>query len=131
MKNLRKLNKAAVFDILDSELSNRLLAEKHEIGRNTISQIRQGRTYREFYREYHNADAIERKVQLETLEEHPHTGFYYVDSNILRVSVDDLLISIDLRNGNTSSIKYNTRIKGKSVGYGLALKLLKKYGILR
>ena len=126
--NGQVFNKAQIFHILDSAATNRVLAIKYGVSHTTISKIRNHKIYKKWVMEYYLASSSEIASQLETLENkfpREQKGFYYLDNRYLRISVDDLIITVDLAGVRPVRPMFNTVIKGVRITYDDALKLLR------
>ncbi len=130
----RALKKHEIFDILDSPLSNSIMGVRYGKSHSTISKIRRGVVYQKWFIEYHQADQSKREQELAKLENvypRQQSGAYYRDSKYLRISVDDLLITINLSKKSLSSVGFNTNINSQRLDYRDVLELLKEKKILQ
>lgn len=131
MKSSRILGKWEVFDILDSKQSNRVLGLKYGLSHSSISKIRRGIVYRDLYKAFKNLKKWESKTLPEVTRESHARGYYYLDSKYLRISLDDILVSLDLGAGKLIDIEFNAVIRGERIEYMSALFLMQEKGYLK
>lgn len=131
MRRDRTLGKWEVFDILDSKQSNRMVGLKYGLSHSAISKIRRGLTYREHYGAFKKLKKWEAKTLPEVTRDTHAEGYYYMDSKFLRVSLDDILISLDLSDKKLVDIEFNAVIKGEPIEYMSALHFMEEKGYLK
>jgi hypothetical protein len=131
MRSSRILGKWEVFDILDSKQSNRVLGLKYGMSHSSISKIRRGLTYQDYHRAFRKHERWETKAISEVTRQTHAKGHYYLDSKFLRISLDDILVSLDLSNKKLVDIEFNAVIKGESIEYTSALMLMQEKGYLK
>ena len=124
MESLRKLDKRQVFDILGSDKKGVVLAKKYGVSESTITAVRLGVARPEIKAEFEKAKEWERKIAVEIEEGVRSNAYYYLDGTTVRISVDDVLISIDLHNGKLVGISTNHEIKGHRMDYETFLSML-------
>jgi hypothetical protein len=126
----RTLTDAEVLDILTSEEGNRTIGLRYGVSHSCIGKIRRGLTYREVYSRHQAMSKAEKKALRDILPSDYSTAYYYQDSRYLRISVDDILISLDMASKKVIDIKYNTLIRGERIDYFSALALLRENSML-
>lgn len=104
---------------------------KYGISHSIVSKIRRGLIYSDIVSEYVNMEKQERASWEETILLHNSKAYYYLDSKYLRISVDDLLISLDLDSKKIISIKFNAIIRGSKIEYMTMVRLLEEKGFLK
>jgi len=128
---MRLFKKAEVFDILKSSEGNRTIGLRYGVSHSAISKIRRGLSYKETYAEFQKASRAKVHSLLETLPQSYSNVYYYLDSKYLRISMDDILISLDLSAKTLVNIEFNTVIRGHRIDYVSALAMIKEYGMLK
>jgi len=126
----RKLSKTQIFDILASKQSQGVLALRHNVSARTINSIRRGVTYKEYYKEYTKTPKGEILGIIESMGKLPCKAYYFHDTRYLRISFDDLLLSIDLVLSKLTDISFNGVILGQRIEYYDAMNLLRKHKML-
>jgi hypothetical protein len=126
----RLLTEGEVLDILTSEEGSRTIGLRYGVSHSCIVKIRKGLTYREVYARHH-AMPDEEKMALRDMPLSEYAkAYYYQDARYLRISVDDILITLDMASKKAIDIRFNTHIRGKRIDYFSALALLRENSML-
>ena len=130
----RKLHKAKVLQILNSDTSAILLAKELRVSNKTINNIRAGYIYEDIFKEYMLTIASQKKRQDFIPDTQRMESFFYskniVEEYSVLFSCKDMLITTDLRTQLTT-ISFNTTIEGDSITYEEYLQKLITHNILK